>query len=93
MWPLRRRKPKQKSWRIAGCEELRDKFPVGSTVNYLGVECSVVSTFHSTFDINSGTMSWPELTLRYKDNLGVLRTLELNLTEAKRLHESLTDKA
>ena len=82
MWPWSKRKPKEPTPGELRRREIRELAPIGSTFNYLGVECVVRSNIHSDMDIHSGSVwSWPEVVLEYVDNLGIIRTVKLDYTQ------------
>jgi hypothetical protein len=83
MWPFSRkpRVPKPLPWWEQRANHLARLHPTGSTVTYMDTPMEVLSHYRARVT-HVGVHCYPELSLRYKDNLGVFRTLELTYNQA-----------
>lgn len=88
MWPFRKREPKphEPTWKDVAVQKMRKWRPIGTSFKYLGRDCVVTGYYRYEF-YELGPVCAVELTANYSDELGVIRNISFNWTEAQALME------
>lgn len=77
-------KPREPTGTEKAINELREWRAIGESFQYLGRECVVTGHYRVSFH-ELGIHTYPELSADYADDLGVIRHVAFDMTEARAL--------